>query len=203
MAAIFTIRGGIVATDTFSRDAVVRMLNDAVLDAGADAFTLPSVKWEVLNTQTLRNEPFEGFTTIRVLSGPFKNTEQTRDDSPMDAARAAPTPMVSARRMVATTWTWNVCGGDAGVLRQNLREMTRRWRDQGYLKLPTLVNPYAEAPAMLAGYPNKGSARAACGLTAPAPSGEPAEPIKAGMGKGLAIGGLVLAVMYALGSKRL
>ena len=203
-ARIFTLRGGIIATDTFNRDAVLRMLNDAVLDAGSDAFTVPALKWSVLTSRVLREEPFEGFTTIRVTSGPFKGTEQTRDDSVMDAARAAPTPMVSARRMVATTWTWNVCGGDEGRLRANLRDMTRRWRDQGYLKLPTVVTPYAEAPAALAGYPAKGSAAAACGRQ---PSGggggTTTTPTQAGMGSGLAIGGLVLAVMYALGSKRL
>lgn len=146
MGEVYTVRGGIYDVDALAPSHVAALYATELMAAGFRATESPVVTVRPTQVQL---EQDGAFKRIRLTAPPFDPIEQSRDtrvpfaDDPMRLAEAG--------RGVLTTFAWNLCGPSDGA--GALRDLLRRRRVVGWLKLSPIVTTFGAAPVQLAGYP--------------------------------------------------
>ena len=189
MAEIYTVRGGIYDVDALTASTIAALFGTELMRAGFRATESPSV--QVLRTD-VELEQDGAFKRIRLSAPPFEPVEQSRDTRVPIAED--PARLAEAGRGVLTTFSWNVCGPNEGV--GALRDLFRRRRVEGWLKLSPIVTTYSAAPAQLAGYPPR-PPMPGCAPRAPA-----AQSDGSGLGAALGVLGLLGLLGFGLSRRR-
>lgn len=179
---VYTVRMGFFDTKLWTPADLVALYKGELKAAGFASNQLPVVIWPDTPITTKANDPFQGAATITVNLPPFGEISQTRDNNVPYAQD--PAKLAQAGKAFASIFTWNLClpnpapGFDGAGF---LRDLFRKIRPEGILKLSPKVSTWESAPELADGYPPKG-ARPECGA-APAPA-----PTPAGAGKGIGWG---------------
>ena len=184
-AEVYTVRLAIFDTAALSALQVDQLYRAELERAGFVLPQSPAVLWPPTAVSVHENDPFAGARSITISAPPFEPVTQTRDTRVPYAED--PAKLADARAAQLTTFTWNVCGpaGQAGTL----RELFRRVKPPGTLKLSPVIATWAAAPVELDGYPPK-LARAVC------------ERPRGAAGAGLALGLLALGGLLAFVARR-
>lgn len=177
---VYTIRMGLFDTRLWTPTDLLALYKADLKTAGFASNQLPQVEWpNTLNTMTL-DDPFPGAKRLVINLPPFGELSQTRDTRVPYAED--PMKLADAGKGHASVFTWNLClpnppaGVDGAGL---LRDIFRRIKPEGTLKLTPKVSTWESAPELLEGYPPKGLRPECGGAPAPAPS-----PGGGGGGKG-------------------
>lgn len=186
---VYTVRMGLFDTRLWTPGDIVALYKTDLKAAGFASNQLPAVVWPDTPIQTKANDPFPGASSIAINLPPFPELTQTRDNNVPYAQD--PAKLAQAGKAFASIFTWNLClpnpaaGVDGAGL---LRDIFRRVRPEGILKLSPKITTWESAPELQEGYPPRG-VRPDCG-GAPAPT-----PTPAGAGKGTAWGKVAATVL--------
>lgn len=177
MGEVYTVRGGIYDADRVPASAIAALYFEELARAGFHVVESPTVSVRPTQAEVSVDGPFK---RIRLTSPPFDPVEQSRDTRvPYEEDHAA---LAEAGRGTLTTFVWNLCGPDAAA--GTLRDIFRRRRVEGWLKLSPIVSTWSAAPVQLAGYPAR----------PPQPGCTPRVAKDSSGGSGLALGlGLLFA----------
>lgn len=151
----FTVRMGIFDTRAWNAHDLVELYKSELTKAGFVTSQFPSISYPKLSPKILLDEPFQGSKSLSFELSPFGEFVQTRDTRvpySKDSAKLAEYGVA-----FANIFTWNLCSTDKvqGDPLGMLRDIFRRVKPDGVLKLSPKVSSYADAPNTLAGYPEK------------------------------------------------
>ena len=186
---VYTVRMGLFDTKLYTPADLVSLYKADLKAAGFASNQLPAVIWPDTPVVVKANDPFQGATSLAINLPPFATLSQTRDNNVPYAQD--PAKLAQAGKAFASIFTWNLClpspppNTDGAAL---LREIFRRVRPEGILKLSPKVSTWESAPELQEGYPPRG-VRPDCGK-APAPA-----PTPAGAGKGVEWGKVLATVL--------
>lgn len=186
---VYTVRMGFFDTRLWTAADLVALYKTDLKAAGFASNQLPSVMWPDTPITTKANDPFQGASSITINLPPFGELTQTRDNNVPYAQD--PAKLAQAGKAFASLFTWNLClpnpppGVDGAGL---LRDIFRKVRPEGILKLSPKVTTWESAPELQEGYPPRGP-RPDCG-TAPGPA-----PAPTGGGKGMGWGKVAAMVL--------
>ena len=153
----FTVRMGFFDTRAWTTRNIVDLYKTELSKAGFVTSQFPNISYPKISPKVLLNDPFEGAKTISFSIAPFGDFVQTRDTRV--SYEQDPAKLAEVGTALANIFTWNICstakvqGDPLGVL----RDIFRRVKPDGILKLSPKVTKFSEAPASLSGYPDKPS----------------------------------------------
>lgn len=146
MAEVYTVRGGIYDVGALSASQIVALYGPELTRAGFIAPQPPTVTPRTTHAQPTTEGTFRRIT---LSAPPFDPVEQSRDmrvSYDQDPAKLAE---MGAGQL--TTFAWNLCGPADGA--GTLRDLFRRVRLEGTLKLSPVVALWRAAPVELSGFP--------------------------------------------------
>lgn len=191
MIDVFTVRMGLIDTGLWNAADIVGLYKTELKAAGFASNQLPIVEWPAARTNVTANDPFQGARSITISHPDLGDFSQTRDGNvPYDQD---PAKLAQTGKAFLSVFTWNLClpnpapGADGAAL---LRDIFRKVRPAGILKLSPKVSKWENAAELQPGYPPKGP-RPDCG-SVPAPG-----PVSAtaGPGKKPGLGAIVAGVL--------
>lgn len=151
----FTVRGGFYDAAAWDPAGIVKLFAAELQKLGMGAPQLPTVAYPPLEVRLSVEPPMRTLTAVP--PAPFEPVSQSRDTRVPYADD--PAKLAEYGQAVLTVFTWNVCAQpeQAGAL----RDLFRRLKPDGALKLSPIVKPWTEAPPELPGFPPK-AAQSSC-----------------------------------------
>jgi hypothetical protein len=198
MIDVYTVRMGLIDTGLWNAADLVNLYKTELKAAGFASNQLPSVDWPEAKVSVKANEPFTGARSITVSVPQLGDFSQTRDGNvPYEQD---PAKLAQVGKAFPSIFTWNLCfpnpapnADGAGIL----RDIFRRVRPEGILKLSPKVSTWESAPELQNGYPAKGP-RPVCGAV-PDAGTNAAAPAK-GPGLGAVFGALLGLYLLSRGT---
>jgi hypothetical protein len=185
MAEVYTVRGGIYEVAALDAAQVLALYRPELERAGFTVPQEPLVTPRVTNVQTSSDGPIR---RIEISAPPFDATSQVRDTRVSYADDPAKLAELGQARL--STFTWNLCGPSDAL--GALRELFRRVKPYGTLKLSPVVSTFAAAPIELSGFPPRPAL-----ISCVRPSSSP------GGGGAAAAGGVLAFLALLLGARAL
>lgn len=189
MIDVYTVRMGLIDTGLWNAADLVNLYKAELKAAGFASNQLPSVNWPEVKPSVKANDPFQGARSITVTVPHLGTFSQTRDGNvPYEQD---PAKLAQVGKAFPSVFTWNLCfpnpppnADGAGIL----RDIFRKVRPEGMLKMSPKVSTWETAPELQDGYPAKGP-RPECGA-GPVAVAKAAAPAK-GPGLGAALTALI------------
>ncbi len=151
----YTVRMGIFDTRAWNAHELVDLYKSELSKAGFTTTQFPSIIYPKITPKVLMNDPFPGSKSLSFDLPPFGEFMQTRDTNVPYSEDSAKLAEYGAA--FANIFTWNFCYN--GVVPSDplglLRDIFRKVKPDGVLKLSPKVSKYSDAPVSLAGYPDK------------------------------------------------
>ncbi len=154
MSDIYTVRMGLIDTKLWSQHAIVDFYKSELSKLGFRTSQLPTVEYPLTHVKLEANQPFQGARTIHIsvpFLGDFEQTRDTRISFDKD-----PAALAESGKAVASIFIWNLCSPeDSKDPLGALRDLFRRVKPEGVIKLSPKVSKFADAPLTMDGYPAK------------------------------------------------
>lgn len=154
MSDTFTVRMGIIDTVLWNQHSIVSFYAAELKKLGFKTTQFPVVEWPSVSIQLKTDDPFPGARTIYIKIPNLGDFQQTRDTNVALAEDNA--ALAETGKASASIFTWNLCApDDSKDAAGQLRDLFRRMKPAGGLKLSPKISLFADAAPTLAGYPNQ------------------------------------------------
>lgn len=157
MNETYTIRMGFFDTSPWNSREIVDLYKSELSKAGFVTSQFPTIFYPKISPKILLNNPFQGAKSISFNLAPFGDFQQTRDTNV--SYEKDPAKLAEVGIAFANIFTWNVCSTDKvqGDPIGILRDIFRRVKPDGVLKLSPKISKFNDASLTLNGYPEKQS----------------------------------------------